>query len=245
MTPDVAIKVFQFFVLLFALSFKEFAHGWMAARLGDPTARMLGRVTLNPAKHIDPLGTIIMPLIQIIGPLLGFNLFGGNGFFLFGWAKPTPITTRNFAKPVRDDVLSTLAGPASNILLAVVSLIALICVAKFAPLGVDNVHMIMIYSQTHLLIPELIQRSSIVFPLVVIFYSAITINLFIAIFNLIPLPPLDGARILRHFLPFNALQTFDRLGMFSLFLIFFLGGPIVNFALSPALAIFNGILGNL
>jgi Zn-dependent protease len=76
----------------------------------------------------------------------------------------------------------------------------------------------------------------------VIFYSAITINLFIAIFNLIPLPPLDGARILRLFLPYNAAQTFDRLGMFSLLIIFFVGGPITSIALSPALAIFNGIL---
>jgi Zn-dependent protease len=241
MTPDVAIRVFQFFVLLFTLSLKEFAHGWMAARLGDPTARMLGRVTLNPAKHIDPLGTIIMPLVQLIGPLLGFRLFGGNGFFLFGWAKPTPITTRNFAKPVRDDVLSTLAGPAANILFAILSLIVLVCLAKFAPLGAENVHMMAM----GMISTELMQRSSFVFPLVVIFYSAITINLFIAIFNLIPLPPLDGARILRHFLPYNALATYDRLGMFSLLLIFFLGGPITSIALSPALAIFNGILQNI
>ena len=85
-------------------------------------------------------------------------------------------------------------------------------------------------------------RSTIVFPLVVIFYSAITINLFIAIFNLIPLPPLDGARILRHFLPYNSLKTFDNLGMFSLLLIFFLGGPITGVVLGPALQIFNGIL---
>jgi Zn-dependent protease len=238
MSPEIVIKVFQFFVLLFALSLKECAHGWVAWRLGDPTARMLGRVTLNPLPHIDPLGTIIMPLIQIIAPLLGFTFFGGSGFFLFGWGKPTPVTTRNFRKPVRDDVLSTLAGPASNVLFAVVSLIVLICLAKFAPLGADNVHMI----AYGMISPDLIQRSSIVFPLVVIFYSAITINLFIAIFNLIPLPPLDGARILRHFLPYNALNTFDRLGMFSLLIIFLVGGPITSLALSPALAIFNGIL---
>jgi Zn-dependent protease len=241
MTPAFAIKIMQFFVLLFTLSLKECAHGWMAWRLGDPTARMLGRVTLNPAKHIDPLGTIIIPLVQIIGPLVGFTFFGSSGFFLFGWAKPTPITTRNFAKPVRDDVLSTLAGPGSNILFAVFSLIVLVCLARYAPLGADNVHMMAM----GMISPELIQRSSVVFPLVVIFYSAITINLFIAIFNLIPLPPLDGARILRHFLPYNALAAYDRLGMFSLLLIFFLGGPVTSIALSPALAIFNGILQNI
>jgi Zn-dependent protease len=135
MSLHFAISVIQFFVLLFTLSLKESAHGWMASRLGDPTARMLGRVTLNPVTHIDPLGTIIIPLVQIIGPMVGFNFFGGDGRFLFGWAKPTPITTRNFSRPVRDDVLSTLAGPVSNILFAIFSLIVLVCLAKFAPLG--------------------------------------------------------------------------------------------------------------
>jgi len=243
MNPAISftIYVIQFFVLLFALTLKECAHGWMASRLGDPTARMLGRVTLNPAMHIDPIGTIVVPLVQIVGPMVGFTLFGGNGFFLFGWAKPTPITTRNFNKPVRDDVLSTLAGPLSNVLFAVFSLIVLVCLAKFAPLGSANVRMMAMGMMS----PELVQRSAVVFPLVVIFYSAITINLFIAIFNLLPLPPLDGARILRNFLPYNALNAFDRLGMFSLLLIFFLGGPLTSIVLSPALAVFDGILRNI
>ena len=86
MDPRFAVKIFEFIVLLFALSFHEAAHGWTASRLGDQTARMLGRVTLNPVKHIDPLGTIIFPLITLFTPL-----FGGGGL-LFGWAKPTPVT---------------------------------------------------------------------------------------------------------------------------------------------------------
>ena len=98
MTYEIAIKIFQFFVLLFALSLKEAAHGWMASRLGDPTARMLGRVTLNPAKHIDPLRHYHhAAACRYSGRMVGLVLFRRwSGFFLFGWGKPTPVTTRNF-----------------------------------------------------------------------------------------------------------------------------------------------------
>src|ERR1700731_5419199 len=99
--------LFQLIVFLFAISIHESAHAWMASRLGDPTARMLGRVTLNPIKHIDPFGTLLVPLIMLFVPA-----FGG---FLIGWAKPTPVTTRNFKNIRRDDFLTTLAGPGSKI----------------------------------------------------------------------------------------------------------------------------------
>src|SRR4051794_9846101 len=122
---SIASKVFEFIVLLFALSFHEAAHAWMASRLGDPTARMLGRLTLNPIKHIDPLGTLILPLMCLFLP--------GFGGLLFGWAKPTPVTTRNFKNLKRDDTLTTLAGPVANILLAIASLIVLLIIARVTP----------------------------------------------------------------------------------------------------------------
>src|ERR1700741_391583 len=122
MSEQVVLKIFQFVVLLFALSLHEAAHAWMASRLGDQTARMLGRVTLNPIKHIDPVGTILIPLAMLFLP--------GSGRFLFGWARPTPVNTRNFKRIVRDDILTTLAGPGSNLVAAVVCLLALVIVAK-------------------------------------------------------------------------------------------------------------------
>src|ERR1700759_794232 len=128
MDPQFAVKIFEFIVLLFALSFHEAAHGWTASRLGDPTARMLGRVTLNPAKHIDPFGTIIFPLVALFTPIFG-------GGILFGWAKPTPVTGRNFKNYKRDDMLVTFAGPVSNLLLAIASFIVLLVMKHLAPLG--------------------------------------------------------------------------------------------------------------
>ena len=100
---EIVIKIFQFAILVFALSLHESAHAWMASRLGDQTARMLGRVTLNPIKHIDPIGTILIPLVMLFLP--------GYGRFLIGWARPTPVNTRNFKRVTRDDILTTLAGP--------------------------------------------------------------------------------------------------------------------------------------
>src|SRR5579875_3563686 len=110
---QIVFKIFEFVILLFSLSLHEASHAWMASRLGDQTARMLGRVTMNPAKHIDPVGTVLIPLAMLF--------FGGG--FLFGWARPTPVNTRNFKKIVRDDILTTLAGPLSNLLAAAVSVL--------------------------------------------------------------------------------------------------------------------------
>ena len=122
------IAIFEFVLLLFSLSFHECAHAWMASRLGDQTARLQGRVTLNPIYHIDPIGTLLIPALAIFGPFIGFSFFSG---FLIGWAKPTPVITRNFKKIVRDDNLVTLAGPLSNLILVAIAfaILAVVCIA--------------------------------------------------------------------------------------------------------------------
>lgn len=227
---EVVIKIFQFAVLVFALSLHEAAHAWMASRLGDQTARMLGRVTLNPIKHIDPIGTILIPLAMLFLP--------GYGRFLIGWARPTPVNTRNFKRVTRDDILTTLAGPASNLLAALAATVALIVLSKVSPAGAEAVHQLAGGAAN----PALLEANPVVFPMAIILYLGLELNLLLAIFNLLPIPPLDGSHIFRHMLPYNALRIYDSLGMIGLILILFIGAPLVMFFVGPALAIINAVL---
>src|SRR5579863_6022548 len=116
--------LFQLIAFLFAISIHESAHAWMANRRGDPTARMLGRVSLNPIKHIDPFGTVLLPLIAMLTHLP-----------VIGWAKPTPVDPRNFKNPVLDDILTSVAGPVSNFIVATGATILLAGIALVAPDG--------------------------------------------------------------------------------------------------------------
>jgi len=222
----IIVDIFEFAVLLFSLSLHEAAHAWMANRLGDPTARMLGRITLNPIKHIDPLGTVILPLIM---------LFVGPGF-LFGWAKPTPVSPRNFKNVTRDDILTTVAGPASNLLTALGATVFLLVLSRTSAGGAAIVHGLAMGG----IDPSL--RGSMLFPLALLFYIAMILNLFLAAFNLLPLPPLDGSHVFRHMLPYKALRVYDSLGMLSLFIIFIAGGSIVGIIVNPAILFLRGIL---
>jgi Zn-dependent protease len=227
---QILLKIFEFAILVFSLSLHEASHAWMASRLGDPTARMLGRVTLNPMKHIDPIGTILIPLAMLFLP--------GFGQFLIGWAKPTPVTTRNFKNIRRDDILTTLAGPGSNVLAAFVCMIALIVLLKTSAAGAIAVHQVV----GGAIDPVLMAASPAIFPLAIIFYLGLVLNLFLAVFNLLPLPPLDGSHVVRHMLPYNALRVYDSLGMISLILILFVGGRVIMFFVGPALGMVQRIL---
>jgi Zn-dependent protease len=229
-TPELVLYICEFVVLLFALSLHESAHGWMASRLGDQTARMLGRITLNPIKHIDPVGTIMLPLVAMITRIP-----------VIGWAKPTPVNTRNFKNFVRDDILTTLAGPVSNVIGSVVSLLVLIIIAKTSTIGMLSVRSVAIRGMSGV-DPQLLAVSPVAYPLSLIFYIGMLLNLFLAVFNLLPLPPLDGSHIFRHMLPFRWLPIYDRLGILSLFLMLFFGGGVTLAIVNPVLGFFRVLL---
>ena len=224
--PDLIKAVFEFVLLIFSLSVHECAHAWTASRLGDQTARMLGRVTLNPMVHVDPIGTLLFPAVMIFGPFIGFGMFGR---MLVGWAKPTPVNTRNLRKIVRDDNLITLAGPASNLLIVLVAVAVLAVMAIALPNGqkvvLDSFYAT--FNPTEDFTPQ---------PLVLLCTLAILINLSLCIFNLLPIPPLDGSRLMRNMLPYNAVQAYDRIPIWvSYMLMIFVGGTIIRAFVFPAI----------
>jgi Zn-dependent protease len=223
---DFIRAVFEVVILIFSLCVHECAHAWMASRLGDQTARLEGRITLNPMYHVDPIGTLLFPGLMIFGPLFGLSMFGG---MLVGWAKPTPVITRNFRKIVRDDNLTTLAGPASNLLLVAVAFIVLLIDARVVPNGHSVVlgSFIAALERVEGFTPQ---------PVALLCALAILINLMLCIFNLLPIPPLDGSRLMRNILPYNAVQVYDRIPFWvSYLLMIFVGGMIIHAFVSPAI----------
>jgi Zn-dependent protease len=234
-SAELAIKVFEFVLLIFSLSVHECLHAWMASRLGDHTARMQGRVTLNPMNHIDVFGTLIIPAIIIFGPLIGFSLFSG---ILIGWAKPTPVISRNFAHIRRDENLVTLAGPLSNLCLALAATLVLLFVSHFIPQGREAVFLTM----RGMLLPD---ANSSVQAVVLLGVAAIEINLALLFFNLLPIPPLDGSQLLRNVLPYNAVQSYDRIPFWvSWLLMILVGGYVIRLLLGPAIALVGAVLSH-
>ena len=232
------IAVFEFVLLIFSLSFHESAHAWTASLLGDQTARLEGRITLNPMYHMDPVGTLLIPALAIFGPFIGLSFFSG---MLIGWAKPTPVISRNFRKIRRDENLVTLAGPASNLLLASVAVLVLLVICHLPggatyPSGRE----VVVYTfQGHLL--EGVNSS--VQAVVLLCVAAVEINLSLFFFNLLPVPPLDGSHLLRNALPYNAMQAYDRIPFWlSWILMIFVGGYILRMLLFPSLGIVLAIL---
>ena len=176
--------------LIFGITVHEMAHGWVAKKYGDNTASSFGRLTLNPIKHIDLFGTIILPAI-----LLGILLKTGTGF-IFGWAKPIPVDPRNFNNPLRDMAIVALAGPVSNLLMAVGWALIIRLVATISTSTEPNTY-----------------------PLIAMGFAGISINLSLALVNLLPVPPLDGSRILTGILPRYWAWQYNRLEPYGFYIL--------------------------
>ncbi|MGD8566869.1 MAG: site-2 protease family protein [Gammaproteobacteria bacterium] len=190
--------------ILFAITVHEVAHGWVAKRLGDPTAMMMGRLTLNPIKHIDPVGTVLLPVLML-----------WTTGFLFGWAKPVPITWENLRNPKRDMGVVALAGPAANFIMVFIWALVL----KLASL-----------------LPH--SASTVGIPLVYMGFAGIFINTVLMALNLIPIPPLDGGRIASSLLPNRLSAKFNRLEPFGLLiLVVLLITGVLGSILMPAINI--------
>lgn len=187
MFNDISLSqmLMQYVCLLFALSVHEAAHAAMANRCGDPSARLLGRMTLNPVKHADPVGTVIMPLLM---------MFTGIPY-LFGWAKPVPFNPRNLNDMNRDPVFIALAGPGSNLAIALTAALLLRVVATLSGVA-----------------PDL----QIWYPLVMVLMYMVAINLVLLLFNMIPVPPLDGHHVLGYFLPPSGQRALEQIGPFGI-----------------------------
>ena len=192
--------------ILAAIVFHEVAHGWVAFRLGDPTAARMGRLTLNPISHIDLFGTVILPLLLVIA----------HAPFLFGYAKPVPVNFQNLRNPKRDMIWVALAGPATNIILALVSYLLLkILVSLDLPRDGSL-------------------ASIVVIPLIYMLHASARINIVLAVFNTFPIPPLDGGRVLVGLLPEPYSTTVARVEPYGfLIIVVLLMSHLLDAVLSP------------
>jgi len=208
--PDIIQKILIWSIpILFAITLHEVAHGWVANKLGDPTAKVRGRLTINPIKHIDLIGTIIVPTILLLIPHVSF---------IFGWAKPVPVNYQNLRHPRRDMALVAAAGPAANLVMA----LFWVMITK---LGISINHEVVANTHSNLQLSQI---------LTTIGFTGMAINIALMVLNLIPIPPLDGSRIVTSMLPLKAARYYNYLSQVGfLILIILLTTGLISAILRP------------
>jgi len=211
-TSNVVVEgLISYLGLIILLTFHEFGHAWTAEKCGDDTAKLQGRVSLNPIAHIDPIGTVLLPLFMIFGP-------SSVSRFVLGWAKPVPVNPYNLRNPNRDDILVTMAGPAMNLVLAV----ALVALARVG------------------LLVHLVQMANVC-------WQFASLSLLLCFFNLIPIPPLDGSRVMRVLtgMSWEAYANFARFGFIAVIVVIQIPQvrQALNFAVNGTLLLLATIFG--
>jgi Zn-dependent protease len=222
---DIANFIIWFVVLIFSLSFHEAAHAWTSEKFGDSTGRYQGRITLNPRAHIDPIGTILIPII---------NYF--TGFPLLGWAKPVQTNPRMWRDKRKANILVSAAGPVSNLILASASFFIIKVLMIGGVVGVGG------HSIYQIVIPKALE-SSFMTPLSVLLSVILILNVALCVFNLLPIPPLDGSHVLEEFLPYEAARIYEQLRPYGfLVLMAFLLFGVLGFIFSPIYKLIFGML---
>jgi Zn-dependent protease len=218
---DIGNLIIWFIVLLFSLSFHEAAHAWTSEKFGDDTGRLQGRITLNPIAHIDPIGTVLFPIIGAV-----------TGFPLLGWAKPVMTDPRQWRDKTRANISVSAAGPISNFILAAVAFIiikALLVSGVMIPVG----------GFYNLIVP-FPGQAAFMTPLAVLLSVMLLLNVSLGVFNLIPVPPLDGSHVLEELLPYNMAEAYQQIKPYGFLLLMaclylgvfgFIIGPVYRFVL--------------
>ncbi len=209
-------------VLLLAISAHEAGHAWMSHKFGDDTAYMLGRVTLNPVKHTDPIGTLLIPIVAFIFGAIG----GGLGSIpLIGWGKPTPVNPRNWTNYKLANVMVSIAGILANIILAFIGFVIFKSLLGYGVINAENID------------------GGLVRPISIFLQNLIFLNVSLAVFNLLPFPPLDGSKVLGTFLPPSAepiLEMLEQYGFLILMALLYMG--VIGFIMRPVFQLVRYLL---
>ncbi|HSA96937.1 MAG TPA: site-2 protease family protein [Acidobacteriota bacterium] len=224
---DPLSTVISLFALLFAVTVHEASHAWSALKFGDPTAAAMGRISLNPLAHIDPIGSVILPLVLVVM----------KSPFLFGWAKPVMVNPRNLRHPRQDNLWISFAGPAANLATAAASLLLLLVVKAVRP---GAISFLAAFLQKEQRFPAGFYP---VEGLVLILFYFILVNILLAVFNLIPVPPLDGSGVLAGLLSYKAAAAYDKIrpyGFIIVLALIWLG--VLDVIARPAFAVIGRLI---